>query len=300
MKVMRSKTKIKTGFTMIEVLAVITIIAILAAISVSVVGSVLSTAKVASTRATIEHLHEVLHKRMDGFTRHLIDMDKKSDPPSYVNLSDVTLLGKRGAIAKGRKFDFKKHFPQYLDPRTGTTATTAANAAEIFYDFIVNGETFGTDTEDTDQGPLRSSIGDTDGDGRMEFVDGWGHPLRFYRWPTALVRDIPLTGMIRPDLTVAKTLITSRLPKLDSDKDDPLGFLDKRLSPAEKLQFRIDFHQLNTYSVPLIVSAGVDGELGLYEPFDFANFGHLANWDPAKLEDIYDNITNHNQKAGSN
>ena len=289
MKVMRSKTKIKTGFTMIEVLAVITIIAILAAISVSVVGSVLSTAKVASTRATIEHLHEVLHKRMDGFTRHLLDMDKKSDPPSYVNLSDVTLLGKRGAIAKGRKFDFKKHFPQYLDPRTGTTATTAANAAEIFYDFIVNGETFGTDTEDTDQGPLRSSIGDTDGDGRMEFVDGWGHPLRFYRWPTRLMSN----------RSVAKILITSLPTNLNSDKDDPLGLLNGKLDPNNP-DPRKTFHDALTFSVPLIVSAGVDGELGLYEPFDFANFGHLANWDPAKLEDIYDNITNHNQKAGSN
>ncbi len=29
---------------------------------------------------------------------------------------------------------------------------------------------------------------DTDGDGLMEFVDGWGRPLRFYRWPTRLLK----------------------------------------------------------------------------------------------------------------
>lgn len=29
-------------------------------------------------------------------------------------------------------------------------------------------------------------IKDTDGDGLMEFVDGWGRPIKFYRWPTDL------------------------------------------------------------------------------------------------------------------
>lgn len=50
------------------------------------------------------------------------------------------------------------------------------------------------------QGPLGSifttedftdrEIGDTDGDGLMEFIDAWGEPLQFYRWPVYFVSDL--------------------------------------------------------------------------------------------------------------
>ena len=33
-----------------------------------------------------------------------------------------------------------------------------------------------------------SEFRDTDGDGLLEFVDAWGRPLRFYRWPTRLLK----------------------------------------------------------------------------------------------------------------
>lgn len=33
-----------------------------------------------------------------------------------------------------------------------------------------------------------SEVADTDGDGLLEFVDAWGRPLRFYRWPTRLLK----------------------------------------------------------------------------------------------------------------
>lgn len=33
-----------------------------------------------------------------------------------------------------------------------------------------------------------AEVQDTDGDGLMEFVDSWGNPLRFYRWPTRMIR----------------------------------------------------------------------------------------------------------------
>ena len=35
-----------------------------------------------------------------------------------------------------------------------------------------------------------SEVKDTDGDGMMEFVDAWGEPLQFYRWPIGYVSDI--------------------------------------------------------------------------------------------------------------
>ena len=33
-------------------------------------------------------------------------------------------------------------------------------------------------------------VADTDGDGMMEFIDAWGEPLQFYRWPIHFRSDL--------------------------------------------------------------------------------------------------------------
>jgi prepilin-type N-terminal cleavage/methylation domain-containing protein len=69
--------------------------------------------------------------------------------------------------------------------------------AEVLYALLVEG-----------QGPLGSTfnrddftgkeVQDTDGDGLPEFVDGWGEPLQFYRWPiyyhSDLQRGVPVNN----------------------------------------------------------------------------------------------------------
>jgi len=45
------------------------------------------------------------------------------------------------------------------------------------------------DTEPPSTADLKGlQVGDTDNDGLLEVLDAWGHPLRFYRWPTRLTR----------------------------------------------------------------------------------------------------------------
>ena len=39
-----------------------------------------------------------------------------------------------------------------------------------------------------------SSIGDTDGDGAPEFLDGWGHPINFLRWAPGFDSQIQLNA----------------------------------------------------------------------------------------------------------
>lgn len=61
--------------------------------------------------------------------------------------------------------------------------------SEMLYAILVEG-----------QGPLGSffqiedfrpgEVGDTDQDGLMEFLDAWGKPLQFFRWPIYLVSDV--------------------------------------------------------------------------------------------------------------
>jgi len=159
-------------------------------------------------------------------------------------------------------------------------------------------------------------VADTDEDGLPEFIDAWGQPLRFYRWPTRLIDMNPPTPF-QPDLSdpsdatdvraigglereTAGLLIrglsppplplpNGALPRdlLLTDPDDPVGRLYselERLNGANgKPVFATEFNETNyhtpdTWHTPLIISAGADEELGLLEPTDDSggNFGNLA------------------------
>ena len=76
---------------------------------------------------------------------------------------------------------------------TGGTASVGSNASfhstessEFLHFIIFHGSAFGIPGASADEF-RESEIADTDGDGLPEFVDGWGNPLRFYRWPTRLI-----------------------------------------------------------------------------------------------------------------
>lgn len=62
----------------------------------------------------------------------------------------------------------------------------STESSEMLYFMLVESGSFGTASADGDQFTV-AEIADTDGDSLPEFVDGWGNPLRFYRWPTRLV-----------------------------------------------------------------------------------------------------------------
>lgn len=85
------------------------------------------------------------------------------------------------------------------------------------------------------------------------------------------------------------------LDPLAIDSDDPNG-----LASSNLINESGNFHTWSTYHVPLIVSCGPDGVLGLYEPVDASNFGTLAQpqFDSTGvfvIDALSDNITNHQQ-----
>ena len=59
----------------------------------------------------------------------------------------------------------------------------STESSELLYFMLVQAGNFGSSSTATDNfsGP---EVQDTDGDGFNEFVDAWGNPLQFYRWPT--------------------------------------------------------------------------------------------------------------------
>lgn len=83
-----------------------------------------------------------------------------------------------------------------------------------------------------------TSIGDTDGDGMPEILDGWGRPIEFIRWPSGY------------QLADSERSIDLSLPDdFDLFRTD-FGFTVAAIDPPWSLR-------------PLVVSGGGDGEIGL-------------------------------------
>lgn len=182
-----------------------------------------------------------------------------------------------------------------------------------------------------------SEVRDTDGDGLLEFVDAWGRPLRFYRWPTRLLKpngilgadnlpgiagtddnsafntppannvfagtifnnvvdDVLEFGKVNSDDVTISTahraivaylieglpsgpVLAGQWDSLSEDPDDPYGLISteiKRLllqsNGATNLMVgtsgfnEMNYPTIDTYHTPLIISAGPDGQFGLYRP----------------------------------
>ena len=80
--------------------------------------------------------------------------------------------------------------------------THATARSEMLYAILVEGagpwgSVFNRD-DFTDR-----EVADTDGDGLPEFVDAWGQPLQFFRWPLLYHSDLQRGQVILPDPTVA-------------------------------------------------------------------------------------------------
>ncbi len=129
----------------------------------------------------------------------------------------------------------------------------------------------------------QQDIGDTDDDGAPEFLDGWGRPIHFIRWPAGFVSDLqpidPVTNLHNADAdhdpmdpfhrdqpsapgppTVIYPIPTSWIAELR----DP--------NPAYRL-------------VPLIYSAGSDGETDIDDlAFTGSGTPFPSSFDPVALD----------------
>lgn len=130
-----------------------------------------------------------------------------------------------------------------------------------------------------------------------------------------MLKGLPPAPALLPNGAMPRDLLLT-------DPDDPVGILYFELErlnglngmPLFSNEFNeIKYHTPDTFHSPLIASAGKDGQLGLYEPNDSANFGNLAQYnddlngnatpreaaDLALMQDVIaDNVTNRNKRAG--
>ena len=104
--------------------------------------------------------------------------------------------------------------------------------SEMLYALLVEG-----------QGPLGSvfnrddftdkEVRDTDGDGLPEFVDAWGQPLQFFRWPVLYHSDFQRGQVIIDDTTTGLPALTQPYASVfDTREQDPLDPNQQLMAPA--------------------------------------------------------------------
>jgi prepilin-type N-terminal cleavage/methylation domain-containing protein len=220
----------RAGFSLIEILVVIGLIAFLTAAIVAVIPRVANSAKVAATRATIKKADEMLNDRINGFNRWIAKQNQLAGngSPSYVlvaqGLSGSRMMNGQSLAAQkviAQKLLFQSNFPQvyseissaYFPGVVAPTSPGTAQSGACLYLILTKGNLF--DTEPPSAADLKAiETADTDNDGLQEVVDAWGHPLRFYRWPTRLVRPngypsgpTSVTGFVEAAPSPASTLL---------------------------------------------------------------------------------------------
>lgn len=331
-----SVRRARRGFTIVELMMVIGILLFLIATSAVVVRNIGNKAREKATMATIVKVNGLVQDRIEAMRKALDSGKNQQQLRSLVGQKYNSLVSSFGAKYRGlprpvvdilvRKDIFRQNLPQYIAENTSVNASMGAAAgalgsdngasisSEYLYYILTNHETYGVPPvgEDTF---ITTEVADSDGDGLKEFVDAWGRPLRFYRWPTRLIKpdginiNRDIAGVFFAGLPPASAAGFNESDPLNVDADDPQGrilYEDDRsgnlLAPlfnASTSYATGQYATMNTYWVPLIVSAGEDGILGLYEPSDETNNGVLAQpVSVTAVDGIFDNITNHNQRAG--
>lgn len=334
----------KPGFTLIELLVAIGIIGLLTVIIFQALRPTGTAARAAATRTTILKVTALLDQYKEDIKRGDGDPVALRQTTARSNAAGVEIPGEV-AVVFARKVQMKKLIPQRAEDVFARlagqdTASSAppsydrlasekdalslkAESAELLYALLTGGKfkvleggsekaveigNVSLGSENSSASAFKANeLADTDGDGQLELVDGWGEPLRFYRWPTRLIRPNGGTNPTNPN-DILKTVM-SNVPKrttLGKDPDDPLDDLtryDAIMGRGGQNRNTYDdlseanYHTPDTYHAFLVISAGPDKKLGLEEPADSSNFGFLAQPLSSVLStpldsELNDNITN--------
>ncbi|GIW82828.1 MAG: hypothetical protein KatS3mg105_4635 [Gemmatales bacterium] len=261
------------GFTLIELLVVIAIMAAVAALTFGAAQRVISAQKYSATETTIRKLNRLLIQA----TKRVVDDARDEAIPDWVrkeagnNPDRARVLWVKYRV----KQEFPENFSEALNPvplgpdpayQTYLTGVSITNSADESSACLLMALTAKNRRGGEANADLLNSIESfiVDANGVKAVFDAWGNPLYFFRWPYGnddLDRSYTATGPSRDPL-------------------DPTGSL--QAPNWNRNAFTGRCHPIvNRYFVPVIVSAGPDGKLGLAP-------GSMAVTDPiAAADNLY-------------
>ncbi|MCG8587144.1 MAG: prepilin-type N-terminal cleavage/methylation domain-containing protein [Pirellulales bacterium] len=196
------------GFTLVELLVVIVVIGILAATAMFVLFKAESYGKEGKTRTRVAALHRMVFDQWENYATRRLNVD--ADPPSTFDdrkqaALDVLLAmdfpfrwDEITGVADADRSAMSRAYKARYDAISPNTNLQAAECLYLIVTMNARGREYFND----------SDIGDTDGDGALEFLDAWGRPIFFLRapsgFPSTLVADqannpMPLIDSAGPD-----------------------------------------------------------------------------------------------------
>jgi prepilin-type N-terminal cleavage/methylation domain-containing protein len=268
------------GFTLIELVVVLFIVSILASLSLAGLAGARQRAKIDKTKTTIRKIHELVVPHYESYVRRRVPVasgpadrlvrmrqlvmfempDSWSDVPvgRFPNArllrstQDDDSIVDSGAVPGHAWNGVTQGYGAYYD------ALRLRNGNESFRKDFPSSECLymivsrGLGEPDVMEQFRSDEIGDADGDGAPEFIDGWGEPIAFIRWPV---------GFNSP--------IQSQNAEAQPDPFDPLRVSTAVAYPTASQQ---------DYAVaPLIVSGGPDGASSDYG----VAFAPKRGWHPS-------------------
>jgi prepilin-type N-terminal cleavage/methylation domain-containing protein len=202
-----SSARQRRGFTLVELLVTLTIVGIMAAAALFAMTAATDTAKAAKSRATITRLNSLLMQRWQSYRTRRVPLLASTRGRQRNQISKLQLAGLRELmlIELPDRWDDVNYTPQaiqrtalaqaylrrYLNninPTTGSPKqpTPRYQGAECLYLIISMATGDGESMEQFSDG----DVGDVDQDGALEFIDSWGNPIGFLRWPAGFLSDL--------------------------------------------------------------------------------------------------------------
>ncbi|MCE9546678.1 MAG: type II secretion system GspH family protein [Planctomycetia bacterium] len=283
----------RAGFTLIELMVTVAIIATLASMLLFGMVRAQNRAQVARTKATIVKLHDLMIQRWDSYSTRRVPVDTLGLSP--LDAAEFRLVALRqlmrlempdrwsevvtgptdlrringvsfGAPLMTRPALSEAYLRYYNTVSVGKTAgnvpSTQFQGAECLYMIVTLGA--------MDEGSGRelfaeTDVGDVDNDGAPEFLDAWGMPIRFLRWPVGFIGDPRQDSSAQARFGHLSDLMPPKNPSgaaapLVPCKPDATAYHD----PFDSR--RLDSVAFTVY--PLIYSAGPDRIEDIYSGID--------------------------------
>lgn len=206
----------RRGFTLVELMVVLVILAIVGSLTLAGLNVARQRSKADATKTTISKLNEIIVPQFQDYLERRVVVTGTT--ASQIALSRLTNI--RSLLVREMPDSWDDVFNSVSLVSTGTPAAirtapvrayaatknamlmASGNArptaifgnAECLY-LIVSRSGFAPYAIEQ----FRSNeIGDADGDGALEFHDGWNRPIRFLRWAPGFTSDLQPTSVKDP------------------------------------------------------------------------------------------------------
>jgi prepilin-type N-terminal cleavage/methylation domain-containing protein len=261
----------RSAFTLIELVVVLVIISILGSLTLGGLAVTRQRAKIDKTKSTIRKIHELVVPHYESYVRRRVPMSGSSGPQARLlrtrqllmfempdSWEDVAIspispgtLPSTSTVPpyawNGVTRSYAAYHASMLAGPLGLGFRTNYPSSECLYMIV----SLGLGEPDVMEQFRSDEIGDVDEDGAPEFVDGWGQPIAFIRWPVGF-----------------QSAIQSRDAAVQPDPFDPFRVSTPVAYPGTS--------QRDYAVTPLIVSGGPDGASSQYG-VEF----RVGGWHPA-------------------